>query len=574
MGVISETLVVGGTEKAAADLKRVGEAAAGASTAMQGTAQAGTATASSMGAVAQQMPDVITQLAGGANAFQVLTQQGLQVVQTNAALLGSLTAIMPGLGALAVAAGVGATAFFRLNEASIEAAEAQDVVAAASANLVNWSDTLRNAEIDLAEATGRLTEAEAARARLALQTQAMWLQSTEDLRKKQTELRMEQDSVTTQIVDFATEVLDVVDVAGVWSAALDMTTDSSEDLQRNLDAVNAAIGAQTEQARKTTDALDKAATAKVNAAKAAETHKKALDEEAKAADEAARAMAAFAEIAAQAVLITDPNQLEKQRIAMLQGFTGGGGSTAALQASMGAGAEARLTGALGTGGGLSDILKPLMSAISGNVGGILNVVLPPPWGQIAAALFALLSGGPGAVVNMLGGVFDLVNNVLKAIPDLLMTLFNSDALPAMLIGLIEALAPLIEGILVGAGELVVELIDALPSIIVALLQAVPDIVGALVRGLGVLVIDLVHAIVVDLPQAIGALIKGILGLNGQGFAGIGGDWGREWSRFGGWRDGGKGGGITVNGMVGDGWRLGVGIANLFDRDRGRVRGRM
>lgn len=564
MGVITETLRVDGTEKAGRDLARLGEQADATSAAMGGTN-------SSMAAIAQQMPDVVTQLASGGNAFQVLVQQGLQVVQSNQALLASLTSLGPVLGALAAVTAEAYIAYRVLTMEESEAAATADILTEATRNLYDWSETQRQATIDLAEATGQLTAAEAARARNAMQMQAAWLQSTADLRAKQAELRKEQESLTTQAVDLVGGVLDVVDVFGVNSAVFDAFTTDSKELQTQLDAVNAVIATQTEEARKTTEALDKASDAKAKATERSKAHKDALREEERAAKEAA---VAFADIiamedrfaaqeraAAEAKMAAEAAQRAADQQAAQRA------RELAVQRVAGSTLEAQLSG-FGPGAGMgAGIAGALLGG--GGIGAALNVVLPPPWGQIAAALVGLLGNdGAGAIKDLLSGIFGMVDNVLTALPQVLMQLM--DYLPGLIITLAESLGPLVEGLLVGAGELVVELIDALPSIIVALVQAVPQIVAGLVRGLGVLVVDLVRAIVVELPQALAELLRGLLTIDNAGpFRGTGKTWRDEW------RSSGRGDGlnITINGMVGDGARLGAGIRGLFDRDFGRVRAR-
>jgi phage-related protein len=567
MGVISETLVVNGAQKAAEDLRQVGTAADGASKSLHGPKGMSTGLAS----VTQQLPDVITQLAGGANVLQVVAQQGLQVVQANQSLMASLTPLLPALGALAAIAGEIYVAYRVLNMEETEAAAVADVVAGATQNLVNWTDIQRQATLDLAEATGELSAAEVQRARNAIEMQKQWLQSTADLRAKAAELRKEQDSLTTQAVDLVGSALEVVDVFGVNSMIFDAFTTDSAELQTQLDAVNGVISQQTEEARKTTEAMNKASDAKDKATRSSRAHKDALDAEIKAEKERQASLEEivateeqFAAVERKAAEDRMAADAEARAIEQQKALRARETSMAAVQAS---GLADSFSGPLAQFGGLSGLLQ-------GGAAKALNVVLPPPWGQIASGLVGLLSGGgAGAVQGMLQGVVDAVMNVLTGLPDLLMGLM--DFLPTMLIQIIEGLAPLVEGLLAGAGELVVELIDALPSLIVALLQAVPDIIAALVRGLGVLVVDLVHAIIVDLPQALVELFKGILGLNGAAFGGIGSDVRREWGRSGGgWRKDG-GGGITIQGgVVGDGWRLGEGLARVFDRDHGRHRGRM
>ena len=577
MGIIDETLVINGTRQAEEDLRRVAGAAGTASTAMHAAGQAGHSASGGMASIAQQMPDVISQLSSGTGALQVFTQQGLQVVQSNQALLASLSSMMPALAALGVAAAALSTAFFRLNESTIEQQQAADVAAEASQNLANWMDIQRGAAIELATATGQLSAAEGDRARNAIQAQKAWLQSTEELRAKAAEMRRAQDSLTTQAVDFATGVLDVVDVAGVWSAALDMATDSSADLQRNIDAVNKVVGQQTEQARTTTEVLNKSTDAKRAATTASREHAAALDDEKRADQERQQALEGYITVQEywmqmQAGVTIDPRAAPNATMGTLLGGTatlGGGGLGSAGMLSSMSGAMKGIGG--GDLGGIGGIIKQLLG---GGITGLLNVVLPPPWGQIAAALVGLLSGGgAGAVKTMLGGVVDAVLNVLTGLPELLMTLLDSDFLPGMIISIIEALPMLVEGILAGAGELLVDLVAMLPDLARAFQQVIPDLVAALITGIGILVIDIIQAIM-HIPQGIVESIRGFGSIEGaSGFRGMGDTWGAEWRKQNVFSRGNGGGNITVNGMVGDRVGLAAGIRGLFDGDFGRAGGR-
>lgn len=550
MGVVTETLRVTGTDAAVRGLKDVGTAADGASKSIQGTS-------SSMGAMAQQLPDVVTQLAGGANAFQVLTQQGLQVVQSNQAIMASLAPMLPLLGALGAAVAEGYIAYRIFTQEADNAAAVQDVVAAASANLTDWHDMQRDAALDLAQATGELSAAEVQRAKNAISAYAAFLRGTEDLRAKAAELRREQESVTTQLVDMAQGFLDTVDQVGVVSGAFDVLTTGSDELQQQLDGVNSALAREVESAGKTVDAMNKASDAKARAAASSRDHKAALDEEA---------------ASLQAIIdMEDKFAAEERR------------RTEEYQRALG--------------------VSPLDAVIAGVDTGVRVTPAPTPTKtayEIAAEMEAqqaaidrasnqaLLGQSVSAASGGLAQIAAMVNPIVGAIAAAFLNLDNIvqglkqqlSELPAQLVASPDLLA----GLVVAAAEAMPALMEALPDVVSELITALlaPETIAAIAKiaiegmllTLGAdprVYIGIVNGLIDAIPQLVQAWIDALKALPQELITGR-----RElrdrWQGLG-ERFGGGGLNLQVNGMVGDSWRLGQGIRSLFDRDFGRTGGR-
>lgn len=164
------------------------------------------------------------------------------------------------LGALAQAAAAGYVAWRIYAEDGERAAKIADEVAAAHKALSPILDSTRAATIDLAVATGTLTEMEGQLAQNALRAHDSYQQATEATRKRLAELGKEQGSIWTQMADGAESIVPSWTPLGM---AIDgLTTDSSE-LREESDALNATLdeaAAATRANVATTSALIEART--------------------------------------------------------------------------------------------------------------------------------------------------------------------------------------------------------------------------------------------------------------------------------------------------------------------------
>lgn len=151
--------------KAALDAAKVASRAnqriaASSTTATRQIAQSGKQATTAIGqagaAAVQQIPDVISQLTTGANPFTVLTQQGLQVVQSVSVSSSALLSLVPILSAVAVAAAAAAAAYATFTNASERAAEANGRLAARVEETAAMHDRARDAAMSHGAATASL----------------------------------------------------------------------------------------------------------------------------------------------------------------------------------------------------------------------------------------------------------------------------------------------------------------------------------------------------------------------------------------------------------------------------------
>lgn len=158
----------------------------------------------------------------------------------------SVGALSVGLAAVTTAVAAGYLAWQVYNDEGEQQAVIAADVAAAHEALAPILESTRVATLDLKVATGELSELQGDLERNSLRAHKALLAATEESRKKIGELKEEQGSVATQLVDLAEEW------TPAWSplgAVIRATTDSSEDLQDRVDALNTTIEEAVELTR-------------------------------------------------------------------------------------------------------------------------------------------------------------------------------------------------------------------------------------------------------------------------------------------------------------------------------------
>lgn len=163
------------------------------------------------------------------------------------------------LGALAVIAAEVGAVYYVLTANARENARISAEVAEAHAALTPITDALRDATIDLDEATGALTETQAANARASIAAWEQLQAATENTRTRLAELAKEQGSVWTQMVD------GVESIVPAWTpmgAAIRAVTTDSADLQAETDALNGVLAEAREKTAALVDTEHKATEAK------------------------------------------------------------------------------------------------------------------------------------------------------------------------------------------------------------------------------------------------------------------------------------------------------------------------
>lgn len=281
-------------------------------------------------AVGQQMPDIVTQLQMGANPLTVLTQQGSQVAEVLiytsggagglAAALGSLVPVVVGVGA-ALAAVVLAwkslTGELDANTAATDENNKQTVLAAdAQRRLQSMLEDTRDTLRELRVVTGEMTDEQAELAQASEQAYARWQAATRETRAELQQLRREQASTSTQIVDGLREMIVAVDdFAGLDPTAdlavFDYLFTTGDDIAGRIDTLTGAMDRSVKAAGENADAhkaLVKAEDEKAGAdGRSTRSTRAATDaerERARAIDEARRAMTAAS--AAAAALLRGP----------------------------------------------------------------------------------------------------------------------------------------------------------------------------------------------------------------------------------------------------------------------------
>lgn len=215
------------------------------------------------------------------------------VAEVTAAVSGatgvSVVALGGALGAttaLAIA-GYGAWRIYSAEERVAEAVSRD--LAAAQRELQPLLDNTRDAEIDLAEATGAISSLMADLERNSLRSLRAWSSATEDTRKRVYELRREQDSLTTQVIDAGQAFYDAVDPTGLLSEGYQKLWGGSRELQVEIDALSGALDDSVVDLEKNRTTTENVLIANNKATEGEKAHAAAMRDSAAAAGELARA---------------------------------------------------------------------------------------------------------------------------------------------------------------------------------------------------------------------------------------------------------------------------------------------
>lgn len=181
-----------------------------------------------------------------------------EVAASAAEALGvSIGTMAAALGVVTVALGAGYLAWRSYNEDSEQAAVIAADVSAAYAAMQPILDSTRMATLDLAIATGQLSELEGALAKNRLRAGEAFRSSTKEAADKLKELRKEQGSYLTQAVDMVQSFGEQYDWLGLTTAAFDGVTTSSAELQQRIDALHGTIATTAEATRENVTQTEK-----------------------------------------------------------------------------------------------------------------------------------------------------------------------------------------------------------------------------------------------------------------------------------------------------------------------------
>lgn len=179
------------------DTTELATATARAETGLKGTATAANTTTRALGSVAQQIPDVITQLQMGTDATTVFVQQGLQVAQVNMDLLTKAARVAGP--AVAVALAGAATAAITLKNAIAESRDEMGNLRAGADQIAGILAKQSKAAFDSADGIDAVS---AAAAEARLQTAVLTGEITEQeaaLQQAQAQIRASaEDSIVAQ----------------------------------------------------------------------------------------------------------------------------------------------------------------------------------------------------------------------------------------------------------------------------------------------------------------------------------------------------------------------------------------
>lgn len=212
----------------------------------RGAEVAGQASAKMRGALSLLSPE-LADLAGGIN-------DGADVLEVFAGKAGGAGVAIAAAGVLV---GIGAIAWKTYHEDADRAAATTEMVRRAHENLQPILDSTQAATIRLKVATGELSEEQGALADNANRAFAALQQSTGDTVKKMVDLREEQDSTFTRMVDNAERGLrgfsDLGAATGVWGSAahaaafyVDGLTTNSKELGVQIQALDGELSKATE----------------------------------------------------------------------------------------------------------------------------------------------------------------------------------------------------------------------------------------------------------------------------------------------------------------------------------------
>lgn len=223
-----------------AAMKQVGAAGKQAAT---GIGQAGSAAQN----LRSQIFDLTQQVSAGQNPLTILNQQGFQIAEAFGrgggagamSLLGAAIApLIPLVATVGTVLGTAFVAWKVYNEESERAAETAAMVRAANEALTPILESTRAATLELAGATGALSEEQVKIEQNALRVQAAVTQATAESVASVRSLHQQMASFSTSFADAAATVVPAWTPLGI---VIDGLTDSSEELQGQLDVQTAAI---------------------------------------------------------------------------------------------------------------------------------------------------------------------------------------------------------------------------------------------------------------------------------------------------------------------------------------------
>ena len=236
--------------------------------------------------IGTQMPDVVTQLGGGADAMQVIVQQGGQVVQQMMATGGAMGVVMGPLGLLTAGLAALGVAYVAITGPIEREIEAQKALADINRSTEATSRKLAAAYVDQAVALGLVTEAEGREAH----AQAATRQAVLDFAAAQ----KEQKAAIDDTIKSAGRYVGVLDyMRGSNDAILPILAEATDavfgfgDKLKSAENQNAAMGASL---AKTADEQKKLKTVTLETADIIERKKGADEDAGKAAREHAAAV--------------------------------------------------------------------------------------------------------------------------------------------------------------------------------------------------------------------------------------------------------------------------------------------
>lgn len=314
-------------EKLARDLVAAKVAADSASGSTRGLGVSAAAASTGVTQLGYQLSDVVTQLEGGTNPLTILIQQGPQVVQAMqmggigvgflakgigvavaaaAGLTITLTTLYGVLGPIVDVIGEVAGELTGLEfEPVTEAMEAQQRAAAILSqsyeDLGPILDDTREKQRELAVLTGKMTEDQSNLAQAAEDAFARYQTAIEATRTKLSELKREQSSVSTQVVDMAEDWIPAWTPLGY---ALRNLTSSSEDYREEIYAGEAAMQTAMVTLGENVDINRKVVVETKKHEEAEKGRSAALKDSKRDLEELTRALAKFAEVQREAEAAT------------------------------------------------------------------------------------------------------------------------------------------------------------------------------------------------------------------------------------------------------------------------------
>lgn len=258
---------------------RAAKAAAGGAKGTQQLGQASAQSAEALGKLRSALSLVSPEAAALAGDAQHAVD-GLTGMAKGASLGG------PAIAALGAALLVGASAWAAWTEEEREAEEIAQLVHAAMEGMLPLIDATVQARAELGDITAGLAEDERALASALREVHQQFISGTADARKEASRLRQEQESVTTQTVDWVESMLSAGLAGELLAPIVDALTTNSEEYGAQLDAVNGVIAQGTAATREYADTTEQLVHAKRRAREATSAKKDADKEATQAAREA------------------------------------------------------------------------------------------------------------------------------------------------------------------------------------------------------------------------------------------------------------------------------------------------